>query len=174
MVLNPDSHKEPAVVRSDTGRTESVAAIARHPLHPFRVAFPIAFLIGGFLSDIMLRVSNDAFWIRTAGWLIGAGLVTGVVAAVAGLIDFLSIKRARSLTAGWVHLIGNVLALGITAVNFWLRMQAASLPGTLGIILSAIVVLLFSVTGSLGGELTFRHHIGRIRNGSRGINKPID
>jgi len=144
-------------------RTESAAAIMRHPLHPFLVAFPIAFLIGGFLADLMFWHSGDAFWLRASVWLLGAGLATGVLAAATGLIDFLSISRARSLTAGWVHLLGNAIALIITAANLWLRFQTppiAVVPA--GVSLSGLVVLLLAVTGWLGGELVFRHHIGMV------------
>ena len=152
------------MTRTDPNRLESVAAIARHPIHPFLVAFPIAFLIGGFLTDIMLRFSGDEFWSRAAVWLIGAGLITGLVAGAAGLVDFLSIEKARSLAAGWVHLGGNVLALGLTAINVWLRLQNSPSAGTFGIILSGAVVLLLGITGWLGGELAFRHHIGMVHN----------
>ncbi len=156
------------MIRSDKSRTESAAAIARHPIHPFLVAFPVAFLIGGFLADVMLRLSTDDFWSRAAVWLIGAGLVMGVVAAIAGLIDFLAIERARSLTAGWVHLIGNTLVLAVSAANLWLRLQSPGFVVPSGIFLSGFVVLLLTVTGWLGGELAFRHHIGMVGRGATG------
>ena len=40
-----------------------------------------------------------------------AGLVGGALAAVLGLIDFLSIQRAREHAAGWIHFIGNSTVL---------------------------------------------------------------
>jgi uncharacterized membrane protein len=145
------------------GRTESAAAIAKHPLHPFLAAFPITLLVSAFLTDVMFWRSGDMFWARGSLWLIGVGLLTGVVAAMAGLVDFLAVRRARALAAGWVHFIGNDVALVITAWNFWQRTE--DLTGVIvptGLILSGAVVLILSVTGWLGGELAFRHHIGMI------------
>jgi uncharacterized membrane protein len=149
---------------SNENRTESVAAIAKHPLHPFLVAFPIAFLIGAFGCDLVFWRTGDPFWTRASFWLIAAGLATGVVAAATGFIDFISIKRARSLTSAWVHFIGNDLALLLTAGNLWSRFSDHSanvIPG--GVITSGAVVAIFAVTGWLGGELAFRHHVGMIR-----------
>ena len=71
----------------------ATAAIAGHPLHPLLVTLPIGFLIGAFLSDIAFYSTGDAFWARASAWLIGAGLVTGVLAAIAGLVDFLGSER---------------------------------------------------------------------------------
>ena len=87
----------------------------------------------------------------------------GLLAAAAGLVDFLTIAHVRSLTAGWVHLIGDAAAL---AVSWLLRLTvpaAAALPA--GIILSAMVVGILGVTGWYGGELSYRHKIGVIGEG---------
>src|SRR3954463_14393039 len=115
----------------------SRAAIAGHPIHPLLVPFPIAFLVGALATDIAFTATADAFWARASLWLIGAGLAPGVLAAVAGLIDFLSIPRVRSLAAGWVHFIGNALAMLLGAWNLLLRLNgdaAAAIPST-GIVL---------------------------------------
>jgi uncharacterized membrane protein len=107
--------------------------------------------------------SRDPFWARGSEWLIGAGLLLGFLAAAAGFIDFVAIKRARSLAAGWVHFIGNDLALLIAVANLWIRLdhpEQGVVPT--GIVLSGLVCVIFSVTGWLGGELAFRHRIGMV------------
>jgi uncharacterized membrane protein len=141
----------------------STAAVAGHPIHPMLVPFPIAFLVGALLTDLAFWGTSDAFWARASFWLVAAGLVMGAVAAIAGLIDFLTIERARSLTAAWVHFLGNALALLLALWNLVHRLGdvgAAVLPT--GIILSAVVVVIFLVTGWLGGELAYRYGIGMI------------
>jgi uncharacterized membrane protein len=141
----------------------SAAAIYGHPIHPMLVPFPIAFLVGALVTDCVFWGTGNPFWARFSHWLIGAGFVMGALAAVAGLIDFLSRERIRALSAAWVHFIGNAIALLLTLWNLVQRTggdPAAILP--LGIILSAIVVAVFLVTGWLGGELVFRHRIGLI------------
>jgi uncharacterized membrane protein len=104
---------------------------------------------------------SEAFWPRASLWLVGAGLVTGTLAALVGLIDFLTIRQVRKHTAGWVHFLGNVAALGLALVNLLLRLNdtaVAVLPW--GIILSAATVALLTITGWYGGELVYQHRIG--------------
>src|SRR5436305_4797232 len=102
----------------------STAAIARHPLHPLLVTLPIGFLVGALLSDLAFYGTNDTFWDRASEWLIGAGLVGGVLAALAGFIDFFGNERIRSLTFVWYHFIGNAIALIISAISLYLRLSA--------------------------------------------------
>jgi uncharacterized membrane protein len=80
----------------------STAAIKGHPIHPMLVPFPIAFLVGVLASDLIFAGTGDAFWPRASIWLVGAGVVMGALAAIFGLIDFLTIERVRSPT-GWTH-----------------------------------------------------------------------
>src|SRR5215204_76360 len=141
----------------------ATAAIAGHPLHPLLVTLPIGFLIGAVLSDIAFYSWSDAFWARASAWLIGAGLVTGVLAAVAGLVDFLGSERIRSLTYAWYHFAGNAIAMVLTAVNLYFRCQGDMTAVTGGqLLMSTLVVLIFAVTGWLGGEMVFRHGAGVI------------
>jgi len=141
----------------------ATAAIAGHPLHPLLVTLPIGFLIGAFLSDIAFYSTGDAFWARASAWLIGAGLVTGVLAALAGLIDFLGSERIRELTYAWYHFAGNAIAMVLTAINLYLRCQGDLTAVTGGqMLLSVLVVLIFAITGWLGGEMVFRKGAGVI------------
>ncbi len=140
----------------------STAAIGGHPIHPMLVPFPIAFLVAALVTDIAFAVTNDLFWARVSMWLLGGGLVMGALAALAGLTDFLTIRRARQ-AVGWFHFLGNAAALLIALANLWMRIDqpgAAVLPT--GLVLSAIVVGILLVTGWLGGELAYRHKIGVI------------
>jgi uncharacterized membrane protein len=125
------------------------------------VTLPIGFLIGAFLSGIAFYYTDDSFWVRASVWLVGAGLVTGLLAAVAGLIDFLGSERIRSLTLVWYHFAGNAIAMVLTALNLYFR-TASDLTAVSGgqLLLSVLVVLIFAVTGWLGGEMVFRHGAG--------------
>ncbi|HEY8506635.1 MAG TPA: DUF2231 domain-containing protein [Gemmataceae bacterium] len=139
----------------------STAAVLGHPLHPAMIPFPIAFLTGALATDLAFWGTSDPFWARVSFWLLAAGLVTGAVAAVLGLIDFLTIPRARNLTVGWVHFLGNAAALVLAAVTLGMRWEdpaAAVLPW--GLVLTAAIAVLLAVTGWAGGELSYRHRIG--------------
>lgn len=145
----------------DTG-IKSTASIAGHPIHPMLVPFPIAFLVGLLLTDIGFQMTADPFWARASVWLAGAGLATGLLAAVFGLIDFATIRRARQHPAGWIHAVGNVLAMLVTAINLGLRLGDISTVPHGGLILSAVTTTILVVTGWYGGELAYRHLIGAI------------
>jgi uncharacterized membrane protein len=147
---------------SGTGAT---AAILGHPLHPMLVMLPVASLVGAALCDWIYLYTGNSFWATGSFWLIAAGLVTGVVAAGAGIVDFMSVERARTMGIAWAHAIGNVVALGFVLVNYLVRRDNPADPPMHAIAISSGVFVALMITGWLGGELTFRHGIAV----SRGI-----
>ncbi len=163
----------PPIIESDDREfrdsgVPSTVAIAGHPLHPLTVIFPIAFLAAALGSDFGYWLTDDFFWARASLWLIGLGLVGGLIAAITGMSDFLRIERVRKRTAGWIHMILNVSILVLTALNFILRLGNAEsriLPW--GLLLSLVVGTLTSITGWFGAELSYRHKIGVVGAGSK-------
>ncbi|HYG33412.1 MAG TPA: DUF2231 domain-containing protein [Clostridia bacterium] len=143
---------------------QSKAALAGHPIHPMLIAFPIAFLIGMLVADVVYLISEDTFWARVSFWSGVAGIVTGLVSAVFGAIDFIGLRPVRQFKAAWIHVLGNIAALSLATINILLRMDNAAtpIPGW-GIALSGIVTLLLSITGWYGGELSYRHRVGVMR-----------
>lgn len=141
----------------------STVAIASHPLHPLIVTFPIAFLTGALGTDLGYWLTSDPFWAKASIWLIGAGFIGGLVAALTGMLDFLRIKRVRKRQAGWVHMFCNVTALSLTLINWairWNNQVDAILP--LGLIISLIVATLLGISGWYGAELIYRHKVAVI------------
>ena len=143
------------------GVTSSVA-IAGHPIHPIIVVFPVAFLTGAAGADLGYWLTKDFFWARASVWLIGLGLVAGVLAALVGMSDFFKVPRVRKRTAGWAHMIVNIAALVLTAINFWLRLGSPDAIVPVGVIISLLVATLLGIGGWYGGELSFRHKVGVI------------
>jgi uncharacterized membrane protein len=145
----------------------SNAAVAKHPIHPMLIPLPISFLLGAFAADLATFWSDDAFWPRAALWLTGAGVVTGLVAAIPGIIDFTTIKRVRDHRAAWIHGLGNVVAMILSGISWALRIgDPAAAVRPWGLTLSTIVALILVVTGWLGGELSYRHRIGVLHDES--------
>ncbi|MBZ6074807.1 DUF2231 domain-containing protein [Microvirga puerhi] len=142
---------------------ESTAAIAGHPIHHMLVVFPIAFLIGAFATDIAFRSTADTFWARGSYWLLSAGIVMALLAAIPGFIDFLTIDRVRNVWVSWAHMIGNLAVVVLAAINLWLRWAdpVAGAQGW-GFWLSLVTTALLIFNGWLGGELAYRYQVGAI------------
>ena len=96
---------------------ESKAKLLGHPIHPMLIPFPVAFLVGTFVSDLVFWRTGNPGWATASLWLLGSALIMGALAAIAGLTDFLGDKRIRDLSAAWHHLIGNVAAVLLSLLN---------------------------------------------------------
>ena len=145
----------------DGSNPRSTARFMGHPIHPMLVPYPIAFFTGAFLADLTFLWTGHPFWATAAAWLIGAGLVGALLAALAGLTDFLGEPRVRALSTAWLHMLGNVTLVVLEAINLVLRYgdPAAALPSP-GVYLSGAGFLLLGFTGWLGGELVFHRRVG--------------
>ena len=145
-------------------RPRSTAQIAQHPLHPMLVPVPIVCFIGALLTDIMYYLTAEMMWADFSAWLLVVGVIIGVLAAIAGLVDLLSSRPIRSLTPAWPHALGNVVVLVLAFFNALIHTRDAwtSVVPT-GLILSIITVLILPVTGWLGWAMVYRHGVGVVR-----------
>ena len=91
-------------------------------------------------------------------------VIIGVLAAIAGVIDFLSNRLIRSQRPAWPHMLGNLLVLVLSTFNVFVHSRDAwtSVVPT-GLVLSAIVALILPVTGWLGWSMVYRHGVGVTR-----------
>jgi uncharacterized membrane protein len=140
----------------------TTAKIGDHPVHPMLVPFPIVLLIATFACDVTYWATGNAFWAQVAIWALGAAIVTAALAAIAGFTDFLGNARIRLMNDAWHHMIGNVLAVVLALINFWIRYREGAEPGVLpwGLLLSTVIVLILLYTGWKGGEMVHRHRVG--------------
>ncbi|MFO1037529.1 MAG: DUF2231 domain-containing protein [Geminicoccaceae bacterium] len=139
----------------------STARIAGHPIHPMLVPFPIVCFIGALVTDIAYALTAEMMWTNFSAWLLAVGLAMGVLAAIAGLIDFASNERIREQGPAWAHMLGNAGVLILALFNNFVHSRDAwtSVVPT-GLILSAATVALMLVTGWLGASLVYRHRVG--------------
>ena len=143
------------------GNPRSTARIAKHPIHPMLVPFPIVCFIGALLTDLAYWRTANVMWTDFSAWLLSVGVIMGILAAIAGLIDFLSDRLVRAQAPAWPHLIGNAVVLVLAVINTFVHTHDAwtSVVPT-GLILSAVVVVLLLITGWLGGAMVYRHGVG--------------
>ena len=124
------------------------------------IVFPLGLLATSFFFDIGWLVTKRPGLGIAAYWMIIAGIVGGLAAAVFGLIDWLAIPRGtRAKMIGAWHGGGNVVVVVLFAASWWLR-RGAEVPPTAAIVLSALAVGLALITGWLGGELVDRLGVG--------------
>ena len=141
----------------------SPASINGHPIHPMLVPFPIALFVGALATDIAFAVDGSQGWAVASKWLIGAGIVGALLAALAGFADFFGNSRIREFRDAWLHMFANLTAVVVEVVNFLLRLPDESLAGSTGLALSAVAGLILLFSGWKGGELVFRHGVGQVR-----------
>jgi uncharacterized membrane protein len=129
------------------------------------VAFPVAFYTSSFVAFIIYAAKPNVFFWQLGTIATWAGVITALVAALPGFIDWLvGIPRGTAAkTTGLMHMLLNVLALATFLVNG--LMQAAQwnepIPEvTAAVVLSAIGLAFTLPAGFLGWKMVQRHHVG--------------
>jgi len=151
---------------------ESKAKIAGHPIHQMLIVFPLGLLAASLGFDVGYFATSNPEFPVVSYWLIGAGIIGGLMAAVFGAIDWWAIPRnTRAKAIGLYHGLGNVIVVVLFAISWWLRNASAGrLPSGAALLASCCAVLLALVTGWLGGELVDRLGVG-VDNGAN-LNAP--
>jgi len=140
---------------------EAKAKLLGHPIHQMLIVFPLGLLATSFFFDIAYLITKRGELAVVSYWMIFAGVISALIAAVFGLIDWLGIpSNTRAKAIGLWHGGGNVLVAVLFAASWFVRRGFAGAPSALAIVLSAIAVGIALVTGWLGGELVDQLGIG--------------
>ena len=146
------------------GRLRATVQAAKRPIHPMLVPFPIVCFVGALVTDIAYANTAEMMWADFSAWLLVIGMITGVLAAIAGLIDFFRNRLIRARGSAWLHMIGNLVVLLLALVNTLVPTRDAwTSVMPLGLTLSAIVVLILCFTTWLGRSMVYRYGIGAIK-----------
>lgn len=150
---------------------KSKANIGGHPIHPMLIPFPLALWTTSFAVDVLFYFLRHPTLLVIAKFLIAAGCLGAIAAAIPGIIDWLGIKNGDvKRVANW-HARLNVTALVVFAISLLLRTSRYSeFVGrklTVPFLLSLVGVILISISGWLGGELVFRYRSGQIENNEK-------
>ena len=73
---------------------ESKAKILGHPIHPILIPFPLGLLSTSVVFDVIHLLTGNGKWSEVSFWMIAAGVIGGLAAAVFGLIDWLAIPSS--------------------------------------------------------------------------------
>ena len=102
------------------------------------------------MLDIIYMVSGRAGFATAAGHVIGIGLVTGLVAAVSGLVAWTTIARdSRARRAGMWHSRGNVVVLMLFTASWFIRLLHSWVPSPAALVCGLAGLALAGLTGWL-------------------------
>jgi uncharacterized membrane protein len=140
---------------------ESRAKFLGHPVHQMLVVFPVGLLAMAAVFDVIHLMGQSAEMARVAYWMIAAGVLSGLVVAPFGFVDWLAIPSGtRAKFIGGLHGAGNVLVLIMFAASWVLRYGNQAQPSLPSLVLSFAGVVMAGVTAWLGGELVSRLGVG--------------
>jgi uncharacterized membrane protein len=151
---------------------QSRAKLFGHPIHPMLIFFPLGLLATAVAFDIVALVQNDPSWYHISFWMIAAGIIGGLLAAVFGLIDWLAIPSGtRAKRIGLLH-GGSNLVVVLLFIGSWFIRQGSDqmIPTTGALVLSFVAAAIALFGGWLGGELVDRLGVG-VENGAH-LNSP--
>jgi uncharacterized membrane protein len=140
---------------------ESRAKLFGHALHPILIVFPLGLLSTAVIFDVIYLITRNPTWALVSFWVIAAGIIGGLLAALPGFIDYLAIPdgtRAKAVAA--LHGVGNVVVLAFFVISWLLRRHSPTDPSSLVVALEVAGAGLAMMTGWLGGELVERLGVG--------------
>jgi nitrite reductase/ring-hydroxylating ferredoxin subunit/uncharacterized membrane protein len=141
----------------------SKASFKGHPIHPMLIPFPFAFLTGALLFDAAgLLLARPGLW-ATGGHLAAAGVLTALLAAVPGFIDYFYTVPPRSSgkQRATRHMLLNLTAVTLVAAAWLLRRGGdPQAPNVAVVGLELVAITLLSVAGWMGGTMAYRNQIG--------------
>ena len=147
------------------------ASLAGEPIHPMFVHYPIALWTTSVVTDIIFYFHRNTSLVLISKFLIAAGIVGAIVAALPGFIDWLTITEPAAKKTGTLHMILNLSALLLFGVSLYLRLKnygAAAVGHHLQVpfVVSVAGLLDLMIAASLGGKLVYKHHMGVDEGGS--------
>jgi uncharacterized membrane protein len=127
------------------------------------ITIPVGLWIFSFVCDLVVYFSDGAetgvLWFVIGYWTMAGGLVGALLAAIPGLVDYLSLKDHRIKTLATTHMSINLMVVALYGVNLWLR--GAEPPDFLvGMGLSVVGIVLLGVSGWIGAEMVHVHGVG--------------
>jgi nitrite reductase/ring-hydroxylating ferredoxin subunit/uncharacterized membrane protein len=138
---------------------KSTASFKSHPIHPMLIPFPFAFLTGGWAFGVAGAMSGNDDLKTVSRYLVPAGLVAGLVAAVPGVVDYLGSVPPQSSAKERAtrHALINVSSLALFALG-WLGSRKRNT--TLPLAVQGVGTATLCVGSWMGGTLAYRNQIG--------------
>ena len=136
------------------------------------IVFPLGLLATAVIFDLLYLVFGNRLLPTASYYMIAAGILGGLLAAIFGFIDWLALPNGSlAKNIGLWHGLGNVLIVGLFAISWFLRGNNVDfLPDSVALTLSFAGTVLALITGWIGGELVYRLGVGVDRGAN--VNAP--
>src|SRR3954469_7438384 len=140
----------------------STARVSSHPIHPMLVMFPFGLWTTSFIFDVLGRVFDNSNLFAAGFYVLVAGCVGALLAAIPGAIDLFTVVPPNSSARqrGYIHAGMNVIALLLFIFIAWRRGNSQAVPDNVSLLLSFLGIAGICVSGWLGGTLVYRNQIG--------------
>jgi uncharacterized membrane protein len=127
-----------------------------HPLHAMLSDLPVGTAVAGVACDVLAVLTRAPGWRSAARTALGAALVSGSAAALAGLWDYQAVPGEHpARRVGALHGYLNASALVLLLSSLVAR-RRERYRGRLAPALSAMGLLALAYAAWLGGEMVFR------------------
>lgn len=135
--------------------------VVRNPIHATLAAFPTVCFTLTLLTDIAYWQTSHLLWQHFSEWLLLVGIVMGVLAALTGLVEHVTLRDNRPPGTAWPHAVGSAVVLVLALLNNLVHAGdgwTSVVP--YGLILSALTVIVMIVAEVLDYVLLRRHALG--------------
>jgi uncharacterized membrane protein len=128
------------------------------------VPLPIGAFFLALVADVTHAVTKNPFFYDAAMFAIGVGIVTALLAAVLGLVDYFGVKMsAAGRRLATIHLFINVVAVVLYAISWLMRrdhgaLDTARWPLAFG--LAVVPFLMLGISGWIGRKMSYEHKVG--------------
>jgi len=97
--------------------TRSPVAAVTGPVYLLLFPIPVVCFLGALITDLVYSSDAVLQWLFFSEWLIAAGLVVGLLAALAALVELIAAEPLRSNIVGWGHVFLFYAALIVELFN---------------------------------------------------------
>lgn len=140
--------------------------IARHPVHPMLVHFPIAFWTTALGADLIGIVRSTPLVSTTAFWACALGCASGAAAMLAGVFDYRGLPdKSPARDTAVNHLMTMCGAWAVYFFSLVLRGYPAVAPTPPSAVVATLVGFVALAVGARsGGKLVYEFGVGQSRS----------
>jgi uncharacterized membrane protein len=122
------------------------------------IVFPLGLFTVAIIFDILYLITGASVFPTISFYMIAAGILGGLMAAVFGFLDWLGLPRgSRARHMGAWHGIGNFILVVLFLISWLLRLADPNhVPSVVALLCSFVGAAISLVTAWIGGELVYR------------------